>query len=260
MADLELGQAFYANYCQMWRDVGAVASADSAFQVRQRADMLLVRSNLPQRIPHMVLDPIVDGRDVRDWVARVADHVNTDRGSLMVAMPPGAEHSPLALALQAEGFVAAARPMVAMAHAGPIPGEREAPRCETAIAGTEAELREARELLARVFGLPAEVFAFYTPPALVTTYLLRRRGTAVAALCLCPFAGVAGIYSVAVTPEERGRGHARRLVRRALRDAAQQGMPMAVLSCDRALVGLYRALGFAPCWELAAYWLETWWR
>jgi ribosomal protein S18 acetylase RimI-like enzyme len=260
VADLELAQAFYANYCHMWREVGAVASEESAFQVQQTADMLLVRSKLPQRIPHMILDPLVDGRAVRAWVTHMTQQLTADHGSLMVAIPPGAEHSPLVSALQMEGFMAGAHPMVAMAHVGPVPTGRGGPHRDVVIARTEAELHEARELLARVFGLPLEVFAFYTPAALVTTYLLRRRGVPVAALCLCPFAGCAGIYSVAVTPAERGRGYARCLVRQALLDALAQGMQTAVLSCDRTLVGLYRALGFVPCWDLAAYWLETWWR
>jgi ribosomal protein S18 acetylase RimI-like enzyme len=244
----------------MWREVGALAPDASIFQVQQRVDMLLVRSNLPQRIPHMILDPLVDGRDVRDWVTRVAECFAAERGSLMVAIPPGEERGPLVEALQAEGFMPSARPLVAMARAPAARDELADPWCEIAVATSDPELREARTLLARVFGLPTDVFAFYTPPSLVQTYVLRRQGVTVAAMCLCPFAGYAGIYSVAVAPSERGQGHAKCLVRRALHDAMAGGLTTAVLSCDRGLVSMYRTLGFTPCWELAAFWLEAWWR
>lgn len=260
MTDLELAQAFYTNYCEMWRTVGAVAPAGSAFSVRQCSDMLLIRSNLPRRIPHMILDPVVDGRATREWVGYVVEQLTASPVSLMVAIPPGEEQSPLVRALEGEGFMPGARPLVAMARAGAALEVRTEPGSEITVATTGADLAEAQELLAVVFGLPLEVFAFYTPPALVRTYLLRRQGTATAAMCLCPFAGYAGIYSVAVLPAARGRGYARLLIQAALRDAMSQGMGTAVLSCERNLVGLYRSLGFTACWDLAAYWIETWWR
>ena len=260
MGDLALAQAVYANYCEMWRAVGAVAPDGSVFDVQQRSDMLLVRSTYTQRIPHMILDPIVDGAGVRDWIACIVRDLTADPVSVMVAIPPGEEQSPLVHALRAEGFLPSTRPLVAMACRAPSPRTRDEYDCEISIATQETDLEEARELLARVFGLPSEVFAFYTPPSLVHTYIARCRRMMVASMCLCPFAGVAGVYSVAVLPEARGRGHARRLVRRALQDAAQRGLTNAVLSCDRSLVGLYQPIGFTACWDLAAYWLEAWWR
>lgn len=128
------------------------------------------------------------------------------------------------------------------------------------LASGEAELSEARDLLARVFGLPSLVFAFYTPPSIVHTYVFRQDGRAMGAICLCPFAGSAGIYSVGVLPSARGRGLARRLVRHALAEAVAMGYRRAVLSCERHLTGLYLPFGFKACWDLRSYWLEAWWR
>lgn len=259
LADIALAQAAYANYCEMWRAVGALAPSGSVFDVEQRADMLLIRSNYARRVPHMILDPVVDHAAVHDWVSTLVRDLAADPVSLVVGIPPGQEHSSMVAALKAEGFQPAVRPKVAMACQGlPLAGDEDLDGIE--VAQSEPALQEARELLAGVFGLPSDVFAFYTPPSLVTTYLLRLDGTAIAAMCLCPFAGCAGIYSVAVIPSARGRGYARRLVRAALRDAAARGLDTAVLSCERSLVGLYQALGFAVCWELAEYWLEAWWR
>ncbi|HWE61617.1 MAG TPA: GNAT family N-acetyltransferase [Chloroflexota bacterium] len=260
MDDLALAQAVYTNYCEMWRAVGAVAPDGSIFEVQQRSDMLLVRSRYTQRIPHMILDPVVDGRTVHDWIAFLVQELAADPISLMVAIPPGQEQSLLVDALRAEGFMPSARPLVAMARVAEPPARDTNLPPAISIASSETELAEARDLLARIFGLPDEVFAFYTPPSLVRTYVLRHHGMLVAAMCLCPFAGYAGVYSVGVLPSARGRGYARHLVRRALQDAARGGLPIAVLSCERNLVGLYQALGFTTCWDLAAYWLEAWWR
>ena len=259
MSDLELASAVYENYCAMWREAGAIAPSGSIFAVQQRPDMLLIRSNYARRIPHMILAPTLNGHVPSAWVAGMARELTVDPISLMVAIPPGAEDTPLIPALAAEGFLPAARPHVAMVAplGDPAPDSRPG---AISLASGEADLAEARDLLARVFGLPSLVFAFYTPPSIVHTYLLRQDGRALGAVCLCPFAGSAGIYSVGVLPSARGRGLARRLVRHALGEAAGMGYRRAVLSCERHLTGLYLPFGFRPCWDLSSYWLEAWWR
>jgi ribosomal protein S18 acetylase RimI-like enzyme len=258
MADLALAVAVYTNYCEMWRRVGAVAPPGSVFEVTERADMLLIRSHYAHRVPHMVLNPRVLDADAPRWTQALVEELARDPVSLMVGIPPGEEGSGLVNALLAEGFMRAARPNVAMTRPATRPDG--APDAEITLVEGEHDLEEARALLARIFGLPSEVFAFYTPPEVVHTYVLRHGGVPVAAACLSPSPGAAGIYSVGVLPSMRGQGFARRLVLHALRDAARLGYATVVLSCEQSLAPLYRRLGFAPCWELISYWLETWWR
>ena len=260
MSDLELASAVYENYCSMWRAAGAIAPSGSIFVVQQRPDMLLIRSNYARRIPHMILSPTLNGHVPSAWVAGVTRELTAEPISLMVAIPPGAEDSPLLPALAAEGFLPAARPHVAMVAQLGTAAIQAGGSGAIGLASGEADLEEARDLLARVFGLPSLVFAFYTPPSIVHTYVLRQDGRALGAICLCPFAGSAGIYSVGVLPSARGRGLARRLVRHALGEAAAMGYRRAVLSCERHLTGLYLPFGFRPCWDLRSYWLEAWWR
>ena len=260
MSDLELASAVYENYCSMWRAAGAIAPSGSIFAVQQRPDMLLIRSNYARRIPHMILSPTLNGHVPSAWVAGVTRELTAEPISLMVAIPPGAEDSPLLPALAAEGFLPAARPHVAMVAQLGTAAIQAGGSGAIGLASSEADLEEARDLLARVFGLPSLVFAFYTPPSIVHTYVLRQDGRALGAICLCPFAGSAGIYSVGVLPSARGRGLARRLVRHALGEAAAMGYRRAVLSCERHLTGLYLPFGFRPCWDLRSYWLEAWWR
>jgi GNAT superfamily N-acetyltransferase len=243
----------------MWRIVGAHSPEGGSFEIIQRPDMLLVRSRVVQRVPHMVLDPQPGDVPASRWAAAMVNELGRDPVSILVGLPPGMERGPLVGALLGEGFQRATRPAFAMAMVldGPPP---PAPDQAISIALKPAELDEARALLARVFGLPATVFAFYTPPQLVSTYVLRVRGVAVGATCLCSNGRSAGIYSVGVVPTMRGRGYARRLVRHALADAARLGLNLAVLTCERRLIPFYEQLGFTACWELHTYWLEAWWR
>jgi GNAT superfamily N-acetyltransferase len=258
-ANRSLAQAVYANYCDMWRMVGARSPDDGSFEVVQRSDMLLITSKVVQRVPHMVLDPRPGSIAPEKWVAAMVNELGHDPVSVLVRLPPGTEQGPLAGALLGEGFQREIRPAYAMTRTlhGLPP---QAPDSAISIAETPAELGEARALLSRVFGLPAPVFAFYTPPKLVATYVFRVRGAPVGAACLYGNGHSAGIYSVGVLPAMRGRGYGRRLVWQALADAAKLGLNLAVLSCERTFIPFYEQLGFGTCWELHSYWFEAWWR
>lgn len=258
MLDQVRAATVYQNYCAMWRRVGVLSVPGAIFEVIERPDMLLIRSNYAHRVPHMVLEPRVCASEIAAWSANLVQDVASGPSSLMIGIEPGEEHGALVAALRHEGFMRAARPSVAMTQA--IGPDTAAADAGISLANSGADLDVARNLLARIFGLPAAVFAFYTPPGVVHTYLLREAGLPVAAGCLFPHDGAAGIYSIGVVPSMRGRGYARRLVRRLLADAAVLGLPTAVLSCEQSLVGLYERLGFTVCWELVSYWLEAWWR
>lgn len=259
VTDLGLATQVYGNFRAMWEAVGAVACQSGVFEVTRRSDMLFIRSLVVHRVPHMVIDPQVADDAAPTWAANLVRSMAGQAGSLMISMPPGREEGPLARALRREGFTPGSPAPVSMVRVRTAPLEpmRDA---EITLVADEPQLAIACDLLGRVFGLPKEVFAFYTPPSLVHTYLLRRDGTAVAAACLCPFAGSAGIYSVGVLPAARGKGFARRLIWQVLRDAEHLGLDLAVLTCDGALAPLYRRMGFQECWQNATFWLEPWWR
>jgi GNAT superfamily N-acetyltransferase len=259
MSDQALGDAMYRNFCEMWRAVGIHADEDAAFDVQDRPNLLLVRSRLAHRVPHMVLDPRYAPGDEREWVSSVVVEFAGEPVSVTIMLPPRENASTLAYALQNRGFMRSLKPSVAMVRLG---GGSFDFRADDAIqrVANDADLHEARQVLASVFSLPAHVFAFYTPLPVVQTYILREQGVGVAAACLCPFAGVAGVYSVGVLPQFRGRGFARRLVLGILSDAADLGLSASVLSCERELVPLYRRLGYVVVCELVSYWMEALWR
>ena len=257
LKELSLARLVYGNFTAMWEAVGTVAEPPGVFEVTRRSDMLFVRSLLVHRVPHMVIDPQVAESAAPAWASALARDRRGQPGALMISMPPGSEAGALDRALRREGFTRGAPSPVCMTRV-------RAPRLEPhddsdiMLVHSEPYLSVARELLGRVFGLPREVFAFYTPPALVFTYLLHHHGTAMAAACLCPFAGTAGIYSVGVAPEARGRGFARRVIRRALQDAEALGLDIAVLTCDAEIAPLYLKAGFSICWRTTTLWLDSW--
>lgn len=258
MTDQELADLMYRNFCAMWRSVGACASDSSTFAVESRPDMLLIRSRFSSRVPHMVLDPRMEPGHEEDWVRSLLRAWASEPLSLTVQMPPGTQWNNLAASMRQHGFVRGIRPSVAMARQ--VPPVLEYPWDPAIALATEPEeLDEARRLLGNVFGLPSAVFGFYTPPCLIPTYVLREESVMVAAACLAPYAGAAGVYSVGVLPDMRGRGYARRLVLALLRRAAELGLTWSVLSCDRQMAALYRRVGFSTRAELHSYWLEGAW-
>ena len=259
MADQDYGGAIYRNLCEMWRSVGLHAADNDSFEVEDRDDMLLVKSQFAHRVPHMVLDPRVPAGGEHAWTRGIIQEWAGQPVSVMVEIPPGMESGPLAASLREEGFVRGMRPSIGMVLAAKPSFESRADG-SIALALEGDDLDEAREVLGSVFGLPSEVFAFYTPVGVVHTFLLREFGIAVAAACLCPFAGVAGVYSVGVLPSARGKGYARRLVLYLLSQAAEMGLTTAVLSCERQIAPLYRSLGFSISCELTTYWMESLWR
>jgi GNAT superfamily N-acetyltransferase len=259
MAELDLAEAIYRNLCDMWRSVGDHAGDNDSFEVVDRHDMLLVKSLFAHRVPHMVLDPRVPWGREQSWTRSIIEEWAGQPVSVMVEIPPGAEDGPLAVSLREEGFVRGMRPSMGMALSAKHAFETREDSSIT-LACDGADLDEAREVLGSVFGLPSHVFAFYTPAGVVRTFLLREFGIGVAAACLCPFAGVAGVYSVGVLPSARGKGYARRLVLYLLSQAAEMGLTTAVLSCERQLAPLYRSVGFSVRCELTTYWMESLWR
>ena len=69
MTDLSLARLVYGNFTAMWEAVGSVASPHGVFEVTRRPDMLFVRSLLVHRVPHMVIDPIVDDGTASAWAS-----------------------------------------------------------------------------------------------------------------------------------------------------------------------------------------------
>jgi GNAT superfamily N-acetyltransferase len=105
--------------------------------------------------------------------------------------------------------------------------------------------------MATGFGLPAamavaatEVFCCIGQLPTRHHYLATHNGRPVGTTLLYLGAGAAGLYWVSTVPQARRQGIASALAHRALADAREMGLKMAVLQATSAARGLYRRLGF----------------
>jgi GNAT superfamily N-acetyltransferase len=78
-------------------------------------------------------------------------------------------------------------------------------------------------------------------------------GEPVATATLSIGGGVAGLYSVAVTPDHRGRGYGRAMSLAALRLGADLGLELATLQSSPAGRPVYFRLGFEDAFEVVPY-------
>ena len=95
--------------------------------------------------------------------------------------------------------------------------------------------------------------AFLDPAARQWLYLGYHEGRPVATAELTVGGGVAGLYNIATLPELRGRGIGALMTWTPLRDAAQAGLPAAILQASPMGQGLYARLGFREFGSITEY-------
>ena len=161
--------------------------------------MLLVRSLFSAKVPHMILDPLTDGKDCHLWVNLALQAPEHGTSSVMVAIPPGEERGLLVRALRREGFVPSVRPLVAMVNRELQVDSTAPDTFRIALARTAAELSVARSIMAQVFGHPAEVFAFHSAPQVISTFLAYHHDRCVGAACIYPYRDSIGNLTVWVS-------------------------------------------------------------
>jgi ribosomal protein S18 acetylase RimI-like enzyme len=95
--------------------------------------------------------------------------------------------------------------------------------------------------------------AFLDPASRRWLYLAYRQGRSVATAELTVGGGVAGLYNIATIPAWRGRGIGSLMTWTPLRDAAQAGLPWAILQASAMGQGLYARLGFQEFGSITEY-------
>lgn len=111
----------------------------------------------------------------------------------------------------------------------------------------------ALEIINEVFGGPRTLSEFFNPLGGVHIFLAYYAGQPAASATLWPYAGTAGIYSVATRPRYRRRGLALAVVGEALAYARQKGFERACLRTSPNLFPLYRRLGFQAVGQVLRY-------
>jgi ribosomal protein S18 acetylase RimI-like enzyme len=129
------------------------------------------------------------------------------------------------------------------------PGELAATGVELDVALVSGDaLEESIDVLAGAFGEPQAFFARLSEPMLrlpgARWYVGRRAGAIVSTALGVTIAGATGIFNVATTPEQRGRGYGGALTVRAARDGFADGAEFAYLHSSEIAHRMYLRLGF----------------
>jgi N-acetylglutamate synthase len=116
------------------------------------------------------------------------------------------------------------------------------------VSGDDREVFSAA--LAAGFGVPQHVFTEVASPAVMaaagmTAYLAEDEGTAVATGTAAVFQDCVGVFNISTLPLFRGRGYARAVTGRILREGRSRGARTAYLHATEAGLRLYESMGFS---------------
>lgn len=113
--------------------------------------------------------------------------------------------------------------------------------------GLSRDLEEFDRVLAAAYNFPPGVFVYCFPQLLDEFRCLVVRessGAAVCALATVEVEGDCGVTLVGTAPDARGRGHASRLMRYALRGARERGCRTSTLQATQIAETIYEQLGY----------------
>ncbi|HEY8497022.1 MAG TPA: GNAT family N-acetyltransferase [Limnochordales bacterium] len=247
--------------CTGWLALGRAPEARGIYQVAGHAGMVIVRPDQQavQRLPAMILIADPWPGEPAERLAVALEMLGPVHEPIYVSLPPDALAGPWEAALAAFGFRCESTHLLMTC---PLP-RPEAERVVSRTAGLSlslgvADADEDREaalaVVAEGFGDTPSVAAFYSPRGVVRQYLARVQGEPAATAALWPFAGVAGIYSVATRRRFRGRGLAYALIEHILHEAARLGFNLASLRTTHELESLYARHGFTISGYVRRYW------
>ena len=253
----------WINECRAWAALGRVAGDEGVFDVEDRGELVcawcrgeprwLGNHLLAQTADPVVLVPLLRGVDDR----RAATGASTTLQLLSTSGDDGDDG--LEAALQRLTYVPdGGVPLMLRDLADVTPTTRRAPEVEVRRVEDEADHATAVRIARSVYRDPPGLTEFFNPPGAVTMYLGRWEGAPASTATLWPFAGVAGVYSVATLPEFRRRGLASATVAALLEDAKERGLPFAALRTGWDDMPLYERLGFRERGRVLSFRRGTW--
>ena len=161
-----------------------------------------------------------------------------------VWVPPG--DSAAASVLEARGHVLDAEPMaMALELDGRFERPPEDDAFEWTAGGTAAEVAAVNDR-SYTFGTDSFARALQSLPEEVHVYMAREGGRPIGSVLMTDHEGNSEVQLVAVVPEARGRGITKRLLARALADAAGRGNETSTLIATPMGFPVYESVGFRP--------------
>lgn len=266
--------AAWANECAGWLALGEAEEARGIYEIG-RFDGFIWARPLPgvrPKLPVMLLvedagggsagatgDPMKGSGSVDDVAERLHEVVELF----------GMRNTPLYLALPPEGDIDGWRDgaralrfrheSVQLLMACPLPRSEEPAkpaRFDVGEALSDEDWEAALDVIGDVYGDPRGMTAFYNPRDKVRLFVARVNDEPVSAAALWPFAGAAGIYSVATKERFRGLGLAYAIVEHMLGIALQEGFPLATLRTTGDLLAVYLRHGFSAAGQVQRYRLD----
>lgn len=235
----------WQNECEGWSALGRAAGPDGVFHVERRGAVICAWWRGPGTLEsYLLVEPrAAETPNALDAVAGALEHAP---GPIVLRLVTGSAHLPAwQEAAAAHHFVFAGADLLMacpLDAARPLRA-RPAEISVQPVEGSEA-YRAALQIVREVYGDPPGMTEFFNPLGVVRMYLGLWAGEPAASATLWPFAGVAGVYSVATRPWFRRRGLATAVVDALVYDAARAGFDLAALRTEQHLIPLYERLGF----------------
>jgi GNAT superfamily N-acetyltransferase len=234
----------WQNECDGWLALGQVPG--SAYHVERAGDITYAWwAGEPGAIDNYVMIGADYQGDLHSVIAPFADRIRQSRSNTVIRFVEKSSSYWWAGQAAALGFArASAVPVMARSLRRARPKLPLAPEITVRKVEDEPAYREAFEVVHGVYGGTQSITRFFNPQGPVQLYTGYWASTPAASSTLWPFAGVAGIYSVATLPEYRRRGLALATLQRQLDDAQASGYDLAILRTSDELIPFYGQLGF----------------
>jgi GNAT superfamily N-acetyltransferase len=257
--DAHLASLAWENECEGWRALGS-RSSSGVFRLESLPGLTCAwwQGN-PLEMDHYLLVHPRGWSDPARLLEDVSGCTSCASNAVVLRFLRSESHQAWSRAVEARGFVYRdASPLMAASldQRPPLPPADDEIRAFPV--HTVEQHHQALNIIHEVYGGPRKLSEFFNPVHTVQIYLATYAGQPAASATLWPYAGVAGIYSVATRPRFRRRGLASAVVEAALQGARRAGFTTAALRTTQNLFPLYEPLGFRQVGEVLRYVQRNW--
>lgn len=246
--------AAWESECAGWLALGTAPEAHGWFQIGRTGNLVWARPapgsmrGLPVMLMVERAEPDGEGE-----LRRAVDLLRRPGVPLYVSLPPEGDVDGWRDAARRLRFRPDMVQVLMTCRLSPNRAAREPARYDVREALADEDWWAALGVMGEVYEDPDGLTAFYNPRGVVRLFLARVNGEPAAAAALWPFRGVAGIYSLATRRRFRGLGLAYAVVERILRQATEEGFPLAALRTSGELIAFYMRHGFGVSGQIHRY-------
>lgn len=246
LRDGPLALRVWRNEVEGWLALGAAAGTEGAFETESVGKLVCAWWRIRDEwMSNLVLSYAATPNDLAPSLDAIADRMNESPHSTMLRLlAPGDLDAWQSVAREHGFHERNPEPMMVVELSSLKQIRRSVPEITVECVENEQDHNTAIEIMRGVYHDPPRLTEFFSPAGAVHVYLARWDGQPAATATLWPFAGVAGVYSVATLPEYRRHGLASAAIEALLVEARARGFELAFLRTLYDLIPLYERLGF----------------